>query len=314
MEVMFDLNANFMDKYKGAQAEYLKYALAVAISGKLHMVVYGSSVSDYNTILRRTCELQPLLSSDEKNTLKRIYACANMPYDSDIRPLRTPHQTASLEGMLGGGVNIASGEVSLAHKGVLFLDNAPEYRTSVLQALRIPMEFQTIALSRAGRHVVYPADFQLIMSMQCCPCGNLTSKKGPCLCSGHSVELYWRKVSAPLFARCALRINGDEAKSSKAYTLETLRKMIARAWKAQYKRQGKLNGEISTYEVDNHIKFTDDCESLLGELGVKYTLWQFVEIKKLARTLQDMGQSSKCVTLSNLKKACKMYGTLPVEL
>lgn len=108
-------------------------------------------------------------------------------------PFRIPHQTASIEGICGGGPNCRSGEISLAHNGVLFLDEAAEFRSSVLQMLRVPLESHTITLSRAGRSTTYPANFQLIMATNPCPCGNYGSKEKICLCSAKSVEMYWRK-------------------------------------------------------------------------------------------------------------------------
>ena len=145
-------------------------------------------------------------------------------------PLRIPHQTASIEGICGGGPNCRPGEISLAHNGVLFLDEAAEFRSSVLQMLRVPLESQTITLSRAGRSTTYPANFQLLMACNPCPCGNYGSKDKICLCSEKSVEQYWKKFPAPLLDRVPIKIHIDPEKGErKEYSLEELQSYVKRA-------------------------------------------------------------------------------------
>ena len=165
-----------------------------------------------------------------------------------------PHQTASIEGICGGGPHCAPGEISLAHNGVLYLDEASEFRSSVLQMLRVPLESGMITLSRAGRSTVFPAQFQLLVSTNPCPCGNYGSKERICLCSAKSVEMFWKKFSGPLLDRIDIRIHADynknfssendKAKDSdegEAVSTSELRKEIAVAIDAQNKRQAKRN-------------------------------------------------------------------------
>ena len=171
---------------------------------------------------------------------------------------RMPHQTASIEGICGGGVSCRPGEISLAHNGVLFLDEAAEFRTSVLQMLRVPLETGTVTLSRAGRSTVYPANFQLLMAANPCPCGNYGVEGKICLCSARSVEMYWRKFSGPLLDRVDLRVcvsavekekernNGGE--ENKDFSTGTLRKKIAVAVKKQRER-GVKNSRLSPQQI-----------------------------------------------------------------
>jgi magnesium chelatase family protein len=143
-----------------------------------------------------------------------------------------PHQTASIEGICGGGPNCRPGEITLAHNGVLFLDEAAEFRSSVLQMLRVPLENKTISLSRAGRTTVYPANFQLLLALNPCPCGNYGSSQKICLCSAKSVDLYWKKLGGPLLDRVPIRLHIDPAEGErKAYSLEELQSYVEIATK-----------------------------------------------------------------------------------
>ena len=160
-----------------------------------------------------------------------------------------PHQTASIEGICGGGPRCSPGEITLAHNGVLFLDEAAEFRTSVLQMLRVPLESGRITLSRAGRATTFPADFQLLLATNPCPCGFYGSRDKLCLCSARSVEQYWKKFSGPLLDRIDIRVQVSSSKAKdddgKRFSLEELRLGVAKAVTIQRDRQGKKNAKLS---------------------------------------------------------------------
>lgn len=207
-------------------------ALVVGASGRFNMLFFGSPGCGKTMLMQYMAYLTPTLTEEESKSVKRIYSLAgygNKDENKVYPPFRIPHQTASIEGICGGGSNCRPGEISLAHNGVLFLDEAAEFISSVLQMLRVPLENKTITLSRAGRCTTYPANFQLLMACNPCPCGNFGSKDKICLCSAKSVEQYWKKFSAPLLDRVPIRLHIDQSEERKEYTLEDLQSYVKRA-------------------------------------------------------------------------------------
>lgn len=296
----------------------LKYAVAVAVAGRHNILAYGPPGCGKTLILQKMTQLMPRLTDEERASVQRIYSLAGLVSPEqriERRPFRMPHQTASIEGMCGGGVNCRPGEISLAHNGVLFLDEAAEFRSSVLQMLRVPLESNHITLSRAGRTTVYPARFQLAVAMNPCPCGNYGSSDRLCLCSAKSVELYWRKFSGPLLARVEIRFNVTDDKSEAIFTLEELRDMISKAWHIQYERQGKLNQDLTVEEVAKYIKLNDDANRHLDRYAMNNNLSTRVVagLKKLARTLQDMHDPKNEVDDIALSRAMQLHAKTPLE-
>lgn len=208
-------------------------ALVVGASGRFNMMFAGSPGSGKTRLMQYMQYLTPSLTEEESMSVKRIYSLAgygNKDENKVYPPFRMPHQTATIEGICGGGSNCRPGEISLAHNGVLFLDEAAEFRSSVLQMLRVPLENKTITLSRAGRTTVYPANFQLLLALNPCPCGNYGSSQKICLCSAKAVEVYWRKISGPLLDRVPIRLHIDPSEGErKEYTLEELQSYVKRA-------------------------------------------------------------------------------------
>lgn len=227
-----ELDTEYKDKINLTEKEML--ALVVGASGRFNMMFAGSPGSGKTRLMQYMQYLTPSLTEEESKSVKRIYSLAgygNKDENKVYPPFRMPHQTASIEGICGGGPNCRPGEITLAHNGVLFLDEAAEFRTSVLQMLRVPLENKTITLSRAGRTTVYPANFQLLLALNPCPCGNYGSKDKICLCSAKSVELYWKKLSGPLLDRVSIRLHIDQSEEEerKEYSLEKLQSYVKRA-------------------------------------------------------------------------------------
>ena len=221
-------------------------AISIAVAGKLNILAYGAPGCGKTMLLKGLIPyLTPCLTVEELESVKRLYALAGMEYNTNNAPFRMPHQTASIEGMCGGGPNLRPGEFSLAHNGTLFLDEAAEFRSSVLQMLRVPLESHSITLSRAGRSTIFPANFQLAMAVNPCPCGNHGEMKNICLCSAKSVEMYWKKFSEPLLNRIQIKIHveKDEGETG-SVSLEKLREQVANAYRIQ-RKAGKYNRDLA---------------------------------------------------------------------
>lgn len=223
----------YKDKIKMTEKEML--ALVVGASGRFNMMFFGSPGCGKTILLQYMQYLQPSLTANEVQSVKRIYSLSGLGIKDETKvfpPFRMPHQTASIEGICGGGPNCRPGEITLAHNGILFLDEAAEFRSSVLQMLRVPLENKTITLSRAGRSTTYPANFQLLLALNPCPCGNYGSSQKICLCSAKSVDLYWRKLGGPLLDRVPIRLHIDPAEGErKTYSLEELQSYVEIATK-----------------------------------------------------------------------------------
>jgi magnesium chelatase family protein len=285
--------------------------LQIAAAGGHNLLAVGAPGCGKTMAIQKFPAINPVLTMEEAQSVTRIWSLAGLikPNTPLIRipPFRIPHQTASIEGICGGGPNCRPGEISLAHNGVLFLDEAAEFRSSVLQMLRVPLESETITLSRAGRNTTYPAKFQLLMAANPCPCGNYGSKTKICLCSGKSIDQYWKKFSAPLLDRIDLRVfvenqseTQEEIEQRKdLLTTEEIREGIARAVKVQRKRQGTKNARLSPQEILDYCVMEKDVRDVLDKAISRYGFSPraISSCIKVARTIADIAGSEKiCAT------------------
>lgn len=185
-------------------------AMEVAAAGGHNLLFFGPPGSGKTMAARRFCGLLPDLDEEASIEVTKVHSLAGLLADSGrllVRPpFRAPHHSASKEGLVGGGRGLLPGEISLAHRGVLFIDEAPEFHRDALQSLREPLEEGRISLARAGRVIRYPADFQLIMAANPCPCGNLGRSGKVCGCSRQDILRYWRKMGGPLLDRIDIRV------------------------------------------------------------------------------------------------------------
>jgi len=234
-------------------------ALQIAATGGHHLIVYGPPGCGKTLALSRFPLLLPDLDEETAVTVTRIYSIAGLIKGDGTEagkealfrrpPFRTPHPNASLEGIAGGGKNCRPGEISLAHGGALFLDEATQFRTSVLQSLRSPLETGSVTVSRAGRTDTFPSRFQLLMAMNPCPCGNYGTAGRICTCTSEMIELYWKRMTAPLLDRIDLRIDlqspsAEEITGGPTYTTAGLREEIARAREIQSARN-RTDGSVA---------------------------------------------------------------------
>ncbi len=306
-EVSFGPVPSGLDFSDIAGQRNLVRALQIAAAGGHNCLVYGPPGCGKTLALERFPYLLPLLTEDEAREVTRIYSLAGiLPRNRTLirdPPFRRPHQSASLEGIAGGGPHCMPGEISLAHNGVLFLDEAAEFRTSVLQTLRVPLENRRITLSRAGRHTTFPAKFQLMVATNPCPCGNYGSEDKLCLCSVRSVEQYWKKFSAPLLDRIDIRVNvcqeagalvdvagSDPETHSRTVSTGELRLDIGRAVETQRKRQGKANALLTPEEVDYYCKMDESATEILSDAVSRndFSARAVHSCIRLSRTIADM--------------------------
>jgi magnesium chelatase family protein len=302
--------------------------LQIAAAGGHNLMAVGAPGCGKTMALQKFPALLPLLTVAESQSVTRIYSIAGlMPLQEPlirIVPFRQPHQTATIEGMCGGGSHCMPGEISLAHNGVLFLDEAAEFRSSVLQMLRVPVESGRVTLVRAGRSTVYPASFQLLMAANPCPCGNFGSKNKVCLCSARSVEQYWKKFSAPLLDRIDIRVSVENtlaspdgapsAGSTLRMSTEELRKGIARAVSVQRRRQGCRNARLTPEEIAEYCRTEDGARTILDAAAIRYGFSPraVASCLKTARTIADMSGaesiSEDCIREAvGYRKACSSF-------
>lgn len=269
-------------------------AIEIAVAGKHNLLITGRPGCGKTMAVQRLIPLlTPKLTVDESQSVTRIWSLAGLmkPTEPLVRktPFRIPHQTASIEGICGGGPNCRPGEISLAHNGVLFLDEAAEFRSSVLQMLRVPLESHTITLSRAGRSTTYPANFQLIMATNPCPCGNYGSKEKICLCSAKSVEQYWKKFSAPLIDRIGIILNMDEEDEKCRVDVDELRNHIRTAFETQ-RKNSDYNNNLSSWDLSEKAKLDDEAMNILDSWVIKHDVG----------TRRESNILKVCLTIANM--------------
>lgn len=299
-----------LDDYNTLVDNNLKFAMTVAVAGKHNLLVIGHPGCGKDAMIEKLPQILPQLSLEESQSTTRIHSLAGLVKTNENyitkRPFRQPHTSASIEGMCGGGINCRPGDVSLAHNGILFLDEASEFRSSCLQTLRVPMENHSITLSRAGRTTCYPSDFQLVMATSPCPCGNYGDKDKICLCSHKIKEMYWRKFPSPLLDRMEIRFdfNSNDVLTTDKMTVEKMQEMITTAWNMQKKRN-EFNGRIAftdSLKYDKEVfekKFSNWFESeglwkMAEGINSDSSLnWKRFQITLLARTIADMKGSEK---------------------
>lgn len=281
-------------------------AIEVAVAGKHNILATGAPGCGKTMLMQSLMPaLTPKLTEEEVITPRRIASIAGLDSpnrDIHIPPFRMPHQTASIEGICGGGPNCRPGEISLAHNGTLFLDETAEFRSSVLQMLRVPLETQQITLSRAGRSTVYPANFQLAMATNPCPCGCYGSHDKICLDSAKSIDLYWKKFSDPLLDRVEIKtfVEKDE-KDTRKMSIETMKAQIAKAFEIQRKR-GVYNSHMNPQQIEEYCKLDKEGQEYLDRESENLTVRGKNNLLKVSLTLANMDGREE-IHLNDLKEA-----------
>ncbi len=282
---------------KGQQ--YAKRALEVAASGGHHALMVGAPGCGKTMLAQRLPSILPPLTMQEKITTGCVYSVVGEAFDwsSIQRPFRGPHHSASSAALVGGTSQATPGEISLAHNGVLFLDEATEYPRKVLDSLREPLESGEIVIARAHAKVKYPARFQFIAAMNPCPCGYLGTPKACCRCSDQSIDAFRNRLSAPLLDRIDIQIEVVATKPADIVqgtiveeSSAVVRERVLRCWQLQQQRQGVVNAQMSVSQLEQHCKLDLDNQQLLIKAMEAFSLSTrgYSRIVRVARTIADM--------------------------
>jgi magnesium chelatase family protein len=310
-----EIDVDFAD-IKGQESA--KRGLLIAAAGGHNIIMYGPPGTGKTMLARAFRHILPPLSFEEMLQVTSIYSIGDTLSDGLIfhPPFRAPHHTASYVSLVGGGANLKPGEITLAHKGVLFMDEFPEFDTRVLETLRQPLEDREVTVSRAKGSVRYPANFTLVATMNPCPCGNYGVKGKECTCSAQQIERYKRKLSGPIVDRIDLwlevsKIEHEKLTDKREFSeTEKMREQVARAREAQAKRFAekglkiKTNAELSAKDLITSIPLSEAVKNTLNTSAKQLDLSarMYHRLIKIAQTIADL-EGATAVTESHILEA-----------
>ena len=291
--------------------EQAKRALEIAAAGGHNIFLRGTPGSGKTMLARALPGILPVLSESEALEVTKIYSITgNLTEGESIitnRPFRSPHHTTSRIGLIGGGSNPMPGEISLAHRGVLFLDEFPEFPRSVLEALRQPLEDGVVTISRAKGSVTYPAQFLLVAASNPCPCGYYGDSKRACTCMSGMITRYQKRISGPILDRIDMHIDVPSVETQKLVNEEgtgkeksaAIQKRVQKARNIQLKRfkdsRLKSNSEMTTRDVKKFCQIDEASKVMMISAAATMNLSarSYFKVIKIARTIADLEESKK---------------------
>lgn len=291
---------------KGQQAA--KRAVEIAVAGGHNLLLFGPPGVGKTLTISRISSILPPFSRKEALETTRIWSLAGKLTEQNsiitTNPIRKPHHSATLEGLMGGGPQHTPGEVSLAHNGYLLLDEMPEFKSTILQSLREPIEEKRVSLSRAAKSVWFPANFRLFATANPCPCGNLGKENGLCLCSDKEIRRYWKRLGGAIMDRIDIRVpvkpvSVDTMLNSREESSFDIKKRVIGAVTIQTDRftntDISCNGQIPPGEMDNYCHLESSVKETLisGIKSLNISSRGFHSILKIARTIADLSNSDQ---------------------